>query len=165
MNKIDPRRLERVEALYLSGTPVREIQRRVSEEFGCTRRMVRNYLALVRTKIAELAKGETPEDIRARVDGMLLRAFKLAGDTADPKAMVAAAHRYGELHGVFAPKKLEVSASLDLEGLHASIAKLAAGADAGRDGDVQASGAADSAAAGATPVEPAGSTPGTPPKS
>jgi hypothetical protein len=112
--KIERERLERVESLYLSGHTDRDIQRIVATEFKCTRRAVRKYLKIVLGRLAEQVRGIDPEIIRARVDGMLLSAYRAAelgsiDKGPDAKAMVQAAKAIGDLYGVMAPKKFEHS--------------------------------------------------------
>lgn len=115
--KIDRARLDRVEALYLAAHTEREIQKTVAVEFECSRRAVRKYLKIVRDRLAEQAKGADPDAARARVEGMLLAAYRAAEighpeRGPDPKAMVQAAKALGDLHGVMAPKKIEHSGSI-----------------------------------------------------
>jgi hypothetical protein len=112
--KIPRERLERVEALYLGAHTDRQIQKIVAQEYGVTPRMVRNYIKLVRDRLAEQVRGIDPEIIRARVDGMLLSAYRAAelgsmDKGPDAKAMVQAAKAIGDLYGVMAPKKFEHS--------------------------------------------------------
>jgi hypothetical protein len=154
--KIIPRaRLERVESLYLGGHSEREIQRVVADEFGVTKRSVRSYLALVRKKLAEAVRGADPDETRARVEGMILTAYRTAerghADRGpDPKAMVQAAKVLGDLHGVIAPQKIEHSGSIGIpayDDLQRRLAAIAAGDSASADavavGEALASGSGD----------------------
>lgn len=137
--KIPRERLELVERLYLAGQSETAIQRAVSLKYGITRRAVRKYLQRVRAKLAETTKAVTPEDARARVEGMLLGAYErsLSGPKPDAKAAVQAAARLGELYGVMGARKLELTGAggapirhehdVSPESLFDRIAALAAG--------------------------------------
>jgi hypothetical protein len=151
--KIDRARLERVESLYLSAHSEREIQKLVADEFRCSRRAVRKYLKIVRDRLAEQVKGADPDATRARVEGMLLAAYRAAEighpeRGPDPKAMVQAARALGDLHGVNAPRKVEHSGSIstNYDDVLGRIAALTAG-DGG-----EADAGAVGAAAGAGPA-------------
>ena len=166
-------RIVLAEKLYLDGKPTPRILRRLCDDFGVSTRQARKYLALVRAKLAALPKPDPAAEFQ-RIDAMLSEAFRCArravkvvkweeGDGAKPAsrimpapdtgAMVAAAARLADLHGVAAPKRSEVSgpgggpipiesASTTPDALHARLAALAArvagsvdpGADRGPDG-------------------------------
>jgi hypothetical protein len=106
--------LDRVESMYLGGHTEREIQRVLSSEFGVTPRAIRRYIKRVKDRLADQVRGTDPETMRARVDGMLLSAYRAAelgsmDKGPDAKAMVQAAKAIGDLYGVMAPKKFEHS--------------------------------------------------------
>jgi hypothetical protein len=127
--KIDPKRLDLVEQLYLKGKSSREIQRVVAAKYTCDRRTVRRYLRIVQGRLARQGSDEDPKELarrrgaaRARAEALLLEAFACArkmqrvvgsGEDAevipqpDVKAMVSAAQRLMELDGVAAPTRLE----------------------------------------------------------
>jgi hypothetical protein len=131
-------RLDLVRELWLQGEDTRAIQRVVAERFAIKRRQVRTYIARVRAQLATELKSADPAEARARAEAMLLEAFATArgGAKPDAKAMVMAAQRYAELHGVMAPQKLQITGSLDLTGmsgeqLHARATALLARATGG----------------------------------
>jgi len=150
MAVIDTRRLDEVERRWLAGAPTRDIERECAAAFRCTRRAVRKYLAIVRRKLAAHAATVDPAEQRTRIEALLLNAYRVAElghpeRGANPAAMVAAAHRLAELHGVLAPQKLEHSGAIatDPDALLARV--QAAAARAGRAAD-----------AGAVPGAPSG---------
>lgn len=107
-------RLDEVERRYLRGEDEREIQRELAVQYKITRRQVRNYLELVKKKLAEQVKSVSPDEGRARVEGLLLNAYRLASIGSpkfgpDSRGMVAAAKHLGDLYGSFAPKKHELT--------------------------------------------------------
>lgn len=107
-------RLDEVERRYLHGEDEREIQRVLAVEFHITRRQVRKYLALVKAKLAEHARAQDPEAARARIEGLLLNAYRRAEEGSakfgpDARGMVAAAKNLGDLYGVFAPRRHELT--------------------------------------------------------
>lgn len=76
-------------------------------EFGVTRRQVRAYLAIVKRRLAEALRvgKRDPFEDRARIEGMLLRAYR-AAEGGNPKrgpdasGMVQAARALGQLLGL-----------------------------------------------------------------
>ena len=153
--KIAPERLAYVEGLYTRGYGPREIARRARAKFGVKPRQVRNYVRIVRARLAAEIKAIDPEVVRARVEGMLERAYQAAaqdrgGRGANATAMTLAATRLAELHGVMAPRKFEHSGSvsIDPKALNDRLTQFLVGA----------AGDAGPAAAGALPgdAEPAG---------
>lgn len=110
---IDPHRLDEVEKRLLAAETPRKIERDLSAFYGITRRQVRNYLAIVRKRIASTAATRDPA-----VDGeiareMLLNAYKVAeigGEHGpNPGAMVQAARTYAEVTGALKPARVDLT--------------------------------------------------------
>ncbi len=110
---IDPARLDEVEKRLLSAETPRKIERDLSAAYGITRRQVRNYIAIVRKRIASTAASRDPA-----VDGeiareMLLNAYKVAeigGEHGpNPGAMVQAARTYAEVTGALKPARVDLT--------------------------------------------------------
>lgn len=104
-------RLDEVEKRYLQGQSCHQIEKDLSIEYQITRRQVRNYLAIVKNKLAARFVEIDPAVERARVESLLLRAYQAAevGSEkfgSDARAMVLAAGRLGDLYGVFAPQQI-----------------------------------------------------------
>lgn len=119
VSKIPRERIERTRELYLQGVPNLAIQSKLSREFNVSCRAVRTWIKIVVDKLGRAESANT-EAARARASEMLLNAYLLARgrkgytkdgpyDDPDVKAMVAAAHRYAELHGAVGPKRVELS--------------------------------------------------------
>ena len=138
--KIPTEWLDEIERQYLSAKPTRDIERDCVTLFGRSRRSVQKYMGIVHRRLAAKMKTVDPDTEKARVESMLLEAFDIArighaDRGSDAKGMVAAAYRLGELHGVMAPRKVELSGKVDTapEALHERLAAMAARAAAGAD--------------------------------
>jgi hypothetical protein len=116
--RIDPRRIEDAQERWLKGESPREIQRALADAYGVQSRQARRYLRIARERLAAEVKTVNPEAIVARAEGMLLEAYKAAqvrnASTGQPNAnaMVVAAQRIAELHGVMAPQKVKLDATI-----------------------------------------------------
>jgi hypothetical protein len=138
---IDPRRLDEVEKRYLNARPTRDIERDLATEWGITRRQVRTYIAIVRRRLAAAFVETTPDEQRARVEALLLNAYRCAEagspvHGSDARGMVAAAKTLADLTGAMAPKKVEHSGSIgmtDPKALHDRAAAIVAHAAGGDD--------------------------------
>lgn len=111
-------RIERAEDLYLSSKGDREIVRTLCAEFGVKHRQAQNYLALARKRCAAACAGVSVEERRAKIEAMLSHAYDVAeigtpNGGPQTSAMVAAASKLAEVHGVMAPKKLEHSGKVE----------------------------------------------------
>ena len=109
---IPKERLERVRDLWLLGKSERQIARLICAEYKITARAVRNYIALVRGKIAG-EPGTTTEAARHRAEEIMLEALDLAANRVDPvtgaldpdyREMSTIARRLAELHGALVQK-------------------------------------------------------------
>lgn len=83
----------------------------LSAQWKRSTRQVWKYVARVRAKLAERAKGHDPETDREIIRAMLLDAYRTARAGTpkfgpDGKTMVQAAKVLGELTGAMAPKKI-----------------------------------------------------------
>ena len=120
MPKIDPRRLDEVENRYIKLLqPTLQIEREVAAQFGASRRQVRRYIAIIRKRIADKRAQVSPEERRAELDALLRRAYdtaEIGSEKLGPNAsaMVQAVRVMGELDGLMAPKKFELTAKVDV---------------------------------------------------
>lgn len=126
-------RIERAEELYLSSKTDREITKTLRAEFGVRPSQACKYLSLARKRCAAACAGVDPAERRAKIEALLLNAYATAevGSTErgpQASAMVAAAAKLAEVHGVMAPQKIEHSGSIaaDPKALHARAAAAVA---------------------------------------
>lgn len=115
-NKLDPKRLAFVEALYCTGKRPREIERETAAAFGVKPRTVRNYLTRVKTKLGVAFGEQAPEAIKARSEAMLLEAYAAAKLRGDPRAMADVAMRLAELSGALS-SNVNFRGNVKVEGL------------------------------------------------
>lgn len=107
--KIPRGRLERVEELWLRCIPETKIAAKLAVEFGCTKRNVWRYIALVREKLKKTRSTRTPEEERERVEALLSEAEELARSSVDARAFVQCVRTRSELNSLLGPRRFEVS--------------------------------------------------------
>lgn len=106
---IPKERLFEVEKRILRVESAPDIERECSAMWSITRRQVRTYIAIVRRRLGERLRDLTPEADAAQVRAMLEAAYRLAVDERDAKGMVAAARALGDIAGVSAPRKVDLT--------------------------------------------------------
>lgn len=127
--KIARERLDLVEKLYLAGRSRRYITDQVINRWKVTGRTARRYIAVVEKRLAALPK-PPPEATFQRVEAMLLETYDLArngvqrivvsGGKGEPShveeypeanvgVMATVAQRLADLHGVAAPRGVDLT--------------------------------------------------------
>lgn len=137
------------------------------QEFGVSRRQGYRYLAIARAKAGAAFAGQSPDEIRARIEAFTFDAITSAqvpnAMTGQPNAaaMVGAIRTYGDLTAVMSAKRVDVTmraAPKDLiDAAAAIVGEIVGDDDASADGEAggeDSSGAAeDRAGAGGDTVE------------
>jgi hypothetical protein len=132
--------IEQIEAWILSGKDDRHVVRLCKQELKISRSTAYRQIAKIKKRIGEAVQSVDPNEVKARVQGMLLYTFEKAERLGDAKAMATVCQRIAELHGVMAPRKFEHSGKIETtpDALHDRLTSIVA----------RASGAAHAPAAG-----------------
>lgn len=108
---IPPERLAEIERRILRAEAPADFAPELAKLWQKSERSLWDYVARVRKRLAARAAAAqlSPEADAELVRAMLLQTYRDARGDADRKAQVAAAHRYAEVTGCAAPRKVDVT--------------------------------------------------------
>lgn len=105
--------LDEIERRILRAEAPADFVPELAARFGRHKRKVWDYVAKVRTRLAERARSHDPDADREQIRGLLLNAYRTAevgGERGpDAKGMVAAAKALADVTGVAAPRKVDIT--------------------------------------------------------
>jgi hypothetical protein len=115
VRKIPAGRLEEIEQRILNAESPSVFSAELSKLWGCSQRMIRSYVLIVRRRLAERAKSRaiSPEADAELVRAMALETYRVArmGSMKGPdtKGMAAAVRLLAEMTGNVGPRRVEIS--------------------------------------------------------